>query len=160
MQKTLYLLRHAKSSWDDFTLSDKERPLNKRGKRDAPFMVEKFSESNPTLELIISSPAKRAHETAKIFAGTLGLGLALDTRLYDAQIPTLLKIIQETFEHHDSIMLVGHNPEFNMLNDLLSDKEISNLPTCGLVAIGFENGDLEKGKRLHYMYPKLYKELS
>lgn len=159
MKKTLYLLRHAKSSWQDLTLDDFDRPLNKRGKHDAPFMAERFAEKNPSLDLIISSPAKRAQETAKIFAAKLHSSLALDTRLYDADISTMRRIIQDSFLHHDSIMIVGHNPELTLLNDLLSDKEISNIPTCGVVAIEFQNENIEsgKGRQLFYLYPKLYK---
>ncbi len=157
MKKTLYLLRHAKSSWNDLALNDFDRPLNKRGKHDAPMMAEKFAEKNPDLDIIISSPAKRAQETAKIFAGTLNTALVLDTRLYDAEIPDMLHIIQDTFLHHDAMMLVAHNPELTLLNDLLSDKKISNIPTCGLVAIEFPENDLEKGKSMYTLYPKQYK---
>ncbi len=159
MKKTLYLLRHAKSSWKDLTLDDFDRPLNKRGKDDAPFMAERFAEKDPSLDLILSSPAKRAQETARIFAAKLHSGLALDTRLYDADIPTMRMIIQDSFLHHNSIMIVGHNPELTLLNDLLSDKEISNIPTSGLVAIEFPDETIEegKGRQLFYLYPKLYK---
>jgi len=160
MKKTLYLLRHAKSSWEDLTLDDFDRPLNKRGKHDAPMMAEKFAEKNPALDIIISSPAKRAHKTAKIFAVTLNTALVLDTRLYDAEIPNMLHIIQDTFLHHNAIMLVAHNPELTFLNNLLSDKEINNIPTCGLVSIEFQDEKIEaqKGRQLFYLYPKLYKD--
>jgi len=159
MKKTLYLLRHAKSSWKDLTLDDFDRPLNKRGKHDAPFMAEKFFKTDPVLDLIVSSPAKRAEDTARIFATKLHSGLALDTRLYDADISTMHMIIQDSFLHHDSIMIVGHNPELTLLNDHLSDKEIFNIPTCGVVAIEFPDETIEagKGRQLFYLYPKLYK---
>jgi len=159
MKKTLYLLRHAKSSWEDLNLDNLDRPLNKRGKHDALFMAERFAEKDPSLDLIVSSPAKRAQETARIFAAKLHSGLALDTRLYDADISTMRLIIQDSFLHHDSIMIVGHNPELTLLNDLLSDKDISNIPTCGLIAIEFQDEKVEadKGRQLFYLYPKLYK---
>jgi len=82
--KRLYLLRHAKSSWKDLTLSDFDRPLNKRGKRDAPLIAKKLKEKGIRPDIIISSPAKRARKTAKIFAKTLHVALKTEEKLYEA----------------------------------------------------------------------------
>ena len=156
MKKTLYLLRHAKSSWKNMTLSDFDRPLNKRGKHDAPFMAEKMKEKGISTQVIISSPAKRAKKTAKIFSKILDSTLHLDERLYGAEIHVMINIIQEAFEQYNEVMIVGHNPELSMLNDTLSDKEIFNIPTCGIVAIAFTEFKTQKGKQIFFEYPKKY----
>ena len=158
MKKTLYLLRHAKSSWKDFSLSDFDRPLNKRGKHDAPFMAEKMKEKGIHPESIIASPAKRAKKTAKIFSDVLETALFLEKKLYSADIHEMLWIIQKAFETQDTIMIVGHNPELTLLNDTLSDKEIFNIPTTGIVAITFSDYPIEekRGKQLFFEYPKKY----
>ena len=152
--KKLYLLRHAKSSWNDITLHDFDRPLNKRGKHDAPFMAGKMKEKGIRPQIIISSPAKRAKKTAKIFAKTLDCKLLLNERLYGAEVHEMIEIIQETFEQYDEVMIVGHNPELTMVNDTLSNKEIFNIPTCGIVAIAFTEFKVQKGKQLFFDYPK------
>jgi len=158
MAKTLYLLRHAKSSWKDMTLRDFDRPLNKRGKRDAPFMAEKMLKKKIDPGIILSSPAKRARKTAKIFAKRLDVPLILEDRLYEAPIDTMRALITEAFKAHDEVILVGHNPELTMLNDLLSDKEILNIPTTGIVAIAFPDGTLKNGEQRFFIYPKAFGE--
>jgi len=161
MRKTLYLLRHAKSSWKDLTLSDFDRPLNKRGKRDVPLMAEKMEERGISPDSIMSSPARRAKKTAKLFSNVLGSPLYLVPKLYEGNTEEMLWIIEKTFETQDEVMIVGHNPELTFLNDLLSDKEIFNIPTAGIVAIGFKNYPIAKGqgKQLFFDYPKRYKEI-
>ena len=136
------------------TLSDFDRPLNKRGKHDAPFMAEKMKEKGIAPQIIISSPAKRAKKTAKIFSKTLECTLLLNERLYGAEIFEMIDIIQEAFTRYDEVMIVGHNPELTMLNDTLSNKEIFNIPTCGIVAIAFTEFKIRKGKQIFFDYPK------
>lgn len=156
-KKTLYIARHAKSSWDDASLSDFERPLNKRGKKDAPFMAKLLKEKGIKPDLILSSPAKRAKTTAKHYHEELGSKLKFDERIYEASLMSLIYLAQETFEHVDSLMIVGHNPGLTMLNDRLSDKSIYNIPTCAVVAIEFEDEIVaHKGIQLFYEYPKKY----
>jgi len=156
--KTLYLLRHAKSSWKDMSLSDFERPLNKRGKHDAPFMAEKMKEKGISPDSIISSPAKRAKKTALIFSEVLESPLYLEKNLYDTSIEEMLWIIGKAFETQDEVMIVGHNPELTLLNNLLSDTEIFNIPTAAVVAIGFDDYPIEahQGKQRFFAYPKQY----
>ena len=157
MKKTLYIARHAKSSWDDASLSDFERPLNKRGKRDAPFMAEKLKELGVKPDLILSSPAKRAKITAKHYRDTLGSELQYDERIYEASLMSLIYLAREAFEEVDSLMIVGHNPGLTMLNDRVSNKSIFNIPTAGVVAIEFEDEvAAHKGKQVFYEYPKKY----
>lgn len=158
-QKTLYIARHAKSSWDDMSLSDFERPLNKRGKRDAPFMANLLKEKGISPDLILSSPAKRAKKTAKHYHKTIGGELHFEDRIYEASPMALLYLVQEALEKVDSVMIVGHNPGFTMLNDMLSDKSIFNIPTAGVVGIIFDNQVVpHKGKQLFFEYPKKYQQ--
>ncbi|QOR62994.1 SixA phosphatase family protein [Sulfurovum sp. ST-21] len=156
--KRLYLLRHAKSSWKDFTLSDFDRPLNKRGKRDAPLMAQKLKEMGIRPDIIISSPAKRARKTAKIFAKTLHAALETEEKLYEAHTSDIKEVIQTAFEKYDAVMIVGHNPGLTMFNDEISDIPIFNIPTTGVVGIGFQNDDtsLDKGSQLFFEYPRKY----
>jgi phosphohistidine phosphatase len=158
-KKILYIARHAKSSWDDMSLSDFERTLNARGKRDAPFMANLLKEKGITPDLIISSPAKRAKKTASHYQQTLGSELRFDENIYEASSMTLLHLVQEAFQNVDTLMIVGHNPGFTALNDMLSNKSIYNIPTSGVVAITFKDTVAShKGKQLFYAYPKKYQE--
>jgi len=156
-KKTLYIARHAKSSWDDMTLSDFERPLNKRGKRDAPFMATLLKEKGIKPELILSSPAKRAKTTAKHYHAALGGELRFDERIYEASAMSLLYLVQEAFKKVDTLMVVGHNPGLTALNDMLSDESIYNIPTAGVVGISFdEEVAVHNGEQLFFEYPKKY----
>ncbi len=156
-KKTLYIARHAKSSWDDMSLSDFERPLNPRGKRDAPFMSNLLKEKGIAPDLILSSPAKRAKKTAKHYHKILGGELRFDKSIYEASTVNLYTLIKEAFQSVDSVMIVGHNPEFTALNDMLSDKSIFNIPTAGVVGIIFEDPvSIHGGKQLFFEYPKKY----
>jgi len=155
--KTLYIARHAKSSWKDMSLSDFERPLNKRGKRDAPFMASLLKEKGIHPELILSSPAKRAKKTAKQYHKALGGDLLFDGGIYEAPLMNLLELVKEALQNVDSMMIVGHNPDMTALNDVLSDKSIFNIPTAGIVGIIFEDEVApHKGKQLFFEYPKKY----
>jgi len=158
-KKTLYIARHAKSSWDDMSLSDFDRPLNKRGKRDAPFMAELLKEKGIKPDLILSSPAKRAKKTAKHYHESLDGKLHFDEDIYEASTMTLFTLLQKAFTHYNNVMIVGHNPGFSALNDMLSDKSIYNIPTSGIVGIVFEDEVApHKGKQLFFEYPKKYQQ--
>jgi len=135
--KTLYIARHAKSSWDDMTLSDFERPLNKRGERDAPFMAQLLKAKSIQADLILSSPANRAMTTAKFYHETLGGELRFDERIYEATAMGLFYLAQEMFEKYNSVMIVGHNPGLTELNDMLCDSAIYNIPTAAVIGIEF-----------------------
>ena len=158
-EKTLYIARHAKSSWDDITLSDFERPLNTRGERDAPFMAALLKDKGIKPNLILSSPARRAKTTAKYYHEALGGELRFDERIYEASAMSLLYLVQEAFEKVDTLMLVGHNPGLTALNDMLSNKSIYNIPTAGVVGIIFkEEVAPHKGKQRFFEYPKKYQQ--
>jgi len=158
MKKTLYLLRHAKSSWKELTLSDFDRPLNKRGKHDAPFMAEKMRVKGVKPQMIISSPAKRARKTAKIFAEVLDVPLQLDETLYACSSKKMIQVIQTALGTYSDVMIIGHNPELTMVNDILSNKEIFNIPTSGIVSIAFTDKEFQTGKQIFFDYPKKYGE--
>src|SRR5215510_15416674 len=111
--KTLFLVRHAKSSWKDRTLPDKERPLNDRGKRDAKEMGERLVQRDARPDLVLSSPARRALTTAKIIARELDYkpkNIVVDDRLYAVDADDLLDVIRKVGGESKRVMLFGHNP--------------------------------------------------
>jgi phosphohistidine phosphatase len=161
--KTLYLVRHAKSSWKDSSLDDIERPLNKRGKRDAPFMGEVLKEKVAIPDVVFSSPAKRASKTAQIISELIGYqkkDILYAEEIYEASSRELVDFIKSLDNKYSSVMIFGHNPGFTMLNNFLSKKYIDNIPTCGIVALEFNNSwkEIEKNsaKMLFFDYPKRY----
>ena len=163
--KTLYLVRHAKSSWSNPGLSDFDRPLNKRGQRDAPFMGELLREKKITPELVLSSPAKRTKKTALEIIEKLRYPtkkIIFKEEIYEASDNELLQFIQKLDEETKSAMLFAHNPGLTQLNNYLSDYYIDNIPTCGVVAIEFNCkwSEIKKniGKFLFFEYPKKYLE--
>jgi phosphohistidine phosphatase len=136
--KTLYLVRHAKSSWKHPELSDFERPLNKRGRNDAPKMGRRLSDMNIYPDIIISSPANRAATTARAIAETLGYPLSnihYNDLIYEASVQVLYNILTDIEDTCSSTMLIGHNPGLTFLANSLANYPITNLPTCGIYAI-------------------------
>ena len=137
--KTLYLVRHAKSSWDDPALADNERPLDARGKRDAPKVGKRLLKAGAKPDLILSSPAKRALTTARIIAKELGYKrkkIVVDDRLYAAEANVVLDIIQRLDKEAECVMLFGHNPELTELAHRLSS-QIKRMPTCAVAQFTF-----------------------
>ena len=110
--KTLYILRHAKSSWDKPDLADFDRPLNERGMIAAPFMGQVIYDRQYQPEIILSSPAKRSKQTAILVkeTGELAARIKYDDRIYEASPQILLQVVADTDNKHESLMLVGHNP--------------------------------------------------
>ncbi len=140
LMKTLFLVRHAKSSRNEPALPDKDRPLNDRGKRDAPKMGERLAKREVTPDLILSSPAKRALETAQIIAKKLDYRLAdivVDEQLYATGADDVLHVIRKLGAKPKSVMLFGHNPELTELAHRLSNK-IAHLPTCAVAEFTFD----------------------
>jgi phosphohistidine phosphatase len=138
--KRLFLLRHAKSSWDDTTLDDVERPLNKRGKHDAPFMGRRLRQAGCMPACILSSHATRAFATARVIARELGYpvrGIVRDSALYLAQVETLLSCVHTAHDGLASLMLVGHNPGLTDFANALTPQRIDDLPTCGVYCADF-----------------------
>ncbi len=162
--KTLILARHAKSSWKQPELSDIDRPLNKRGKRDAPFMSRLMAEKSIVPDLIISSPANRAATTAKNFAEKFSFSddeIILFDSLYLADTNEILDVIHTIDNSFDTIMLFGHNPGLTLATNYITDEYIDNIPTCGLVTIelaidSWNEVDCGSGKIICFEYPKKY----
>lgn len=163
--KILYIVRHAKSSWEDSTMSDFDRPLNNRGLHDAPMMGLKLKELGFIPDQIISSSANRALSTAKLLAESIShpLSKIIETKaLYLADLSTMLKIVNSVNDEIDSLMLVGHNPGMTQIINYLAAENLFNLPTCSLSGIRFfidnwEAVSMGLGKQFVYEYPKKYK---
>lgn len=162
LMKRLYLVRHAKSGWNHSELDDRDRPLNSRGKRDAPFMGQRLKDHDVCPDLIISSPAKRAVKTAKVIAEAVGYPkkqITINDSLYLQGTQAILDTIRGVDDAHQSLMLFGHNPDFTELAELLTDYEVENIPTCGIFCIDFNVGfwqevDEAKGLFSFFDYPK------
>ncbi|MCJ7717376.1 MAG: histidine phosphatase family protein [Anaerolineales bacterium] len=138
--KTIVIVRHAKSSWDNRGLSDHDRPLNRRGLKDAPTMGARLAEWGPPVDRVISSSAVRAMMTAELVTQEMGLPwdeIVIDEALYHASEEDMMDIIQEQEDYLDGLMLFGHNPGMTYLVNYLSDLDLDNLPTCGVVTLQF-----------------------
>jgi phosphohistidine phosphatase len=161
--KLLTLVRHAKSSWDEANLSDRERPLSKRGERDAPVMGQRIAIHGIRPSLIIASPAVRAWTTAKIIASEIAYPLEFLQRedsLYLASLDDLLDAVVAQDEGFSSLMLIGHNPGMTDFANFLVPGITNNLPTAGVVSVQLDRDDWQlhadpRAKLLAYDYPKL-----
>lgn len=139
--KTLFLLRHAKSSWDDPSLSDFDRPLNDRGISTAPFMGEVMASRRYDPAIILSSPANRAATTAKLVkqAGGLKGEIIYDDRIYEASPNRLRQAVSELGDQIESAMAVGHNPGMEGFVEYLTGEE-ERMPTATLAVIELNIG--------------------
>ncbi|MDZ4823555.1 MAG: histidine phosphatase family protein [Flavobacteriales bacterium] len=159
--KTLFLVRHAKSSRDNPKLTDFERPLNERGMRDAPFMAARFAAEHPDAQLIVSSPANRALTTARYFQKALQLKderFRTDEKIYDASLMQLLNVVNHLPDGLDNMMMFGHNPGFSQLATYLNN-EIIEMPTCSIVHIEMDITSWKEagegaGTLVSFDYPK------
>ncbi len=157
MPKTLYLVRHAKSDWNTGD-SDFDRPLNKRGLRDAPEMGDRLKARGDLPELIICSTAKRAQQTLK----ALNLGVANvihESRIYEASTGDLLEIVQKLDDSVETAMLIGHNPSMTWLASMLSGVRIEGMPTCSVATIlldanHWKSAGADNGQLIDFDYPK------
>jgi len=143
--KTLFLVRHAKASHDDPSLPDRERPLEDRGRHDAPEMGKRLADRKVKPDLLVSSPALRALTTAQLMADELGYerkDIMVDERLYASSADSLLAVVRELDKSLGSVMLFGHNPEFTDLAHRLS-AEITNMPTCAVAKFRFDTQTCE-----------------
>jgi phosphohistidine phosphatase len=162
--KTLYLLRHAKSSWSESGIRDNERPLNKRGKRDASFMGKILFERGIKPDKLITSSAVRSIETAKQIAKEINIErsfVIVDERLYHPSTLDFLRVISEIDNSNNETMLISHNPGITDFVNFVSTSDFDNVPTCGVVCIQFDVNDWKdisnhKGKVIFFEYPKKY----
>ena len=160
--KTLILMRHAKSSWKEPFSSDFDRTLTKRGKTDAPEMGKRLHRRQIVPDLMMTSPAKRAVETAKIVAGELGYPvkkIEKNENIYEAKLEDLIHLVHSLDDSADTILLIGHNPGFYHLVNHLSEDYLQEFPTSAVCAIEFRTDSWRKinqnsGRTLYYDYPK------
>jgi len=139
--KIICLVRHAKSSWDDPYLDDFDRPLNARGRHDAPVMARRVLERGILPDLILSSPANRAAATARTFAGHLRYPLErvrFEAGLYDAGVNDLLGAMGTIEAAVGTLLLVGHNPGLTALADRLLGIPLGNIPTAGVCGLSLD----------------------
>src|SRR4051812_2896417 len=138
MERTLVMIRHAKSSWANPLQSDFDRPLNTRGEKDAPQMGERLKEASLIPDLIISSTAKRTRQTAKRIAKAVGYNIddiKWEEKLYHCIPSVLEEVIYEINDSVKTLFIVAHNPGITeFVNQLSPDFSIGNMPTCGIVA--------------------------
>jgi phosphohistidine phosphatase len=161
--KRLLLIRHAKSCWQDTELADIDRPLNGRGKRDAPAMAERLRQRYPCPDLILSSPAKRARKTAKLMAEAIGYdksAIRQDPRIYLQGVDGLLAVLRDVDEQAEQVWLFGHNPDISALAERLAGAGLGEIPTAAVVALALPCQHWRElaGSRAtleHYDYPKL-----
>lgn len=162
--KTLYVVRHAKSSWDEPDQADFDRSLNERGKRDAPRMGKRLKEKRVHPDVIITSPAKRAKSTARRIAKVLEYPkekIKTDDLLYHATDDQILAVLQKMNDKHDTVMYFGHNPGLtDFVNSIMNiERDIDNVPTCGVIAFQFSIDSWKQltwgiGNLLFFDYPK------
>jgi phosphohistidine phosphatase len=140
--KTLYLLRHAKSSWKEPELSDFDRPLNGRGREAALLVGHYIRKKKMRLELLLCSPAERARQTAALVreSSRLALEMRYDERIYEADVARLLEVVSQIEESVSVAMLIGHNPGLEELLELLTG-EAHHMPTATLACVSL---DVEK----------------
>jgi len=149
MSKTLYVVRHAKSSWDYEDISDIDRPLSIRGINDASGMADRLKSKGEIPSLMITSPACRAFHTATIFAKTLKFPceqIIIAEKIYPGSLPEVLNIIEKVGDSYSSVMIFGHNPTITGLANHFLKHEVDNVPTSGIVILKFP-GDTWKDLR-------------
>ena len=136
--KTLLIIRHAKSSWDNSIINDIDRPLNDRGKRDAPVMARRLIKTNVKIGLFVSSPAKRARSTAEFFIREYGRSekeILFVPELYHAPVQTFRDTISRLDDRYDSVAIFSHNPGITAFANTLTSVRLDNMPTCSIFAV-------------------------
>ena len=160
--KTLLLIRHAKSSWKETELSDLDRPLNERGKRDAREMAKRLSEKRLDIDLYVSSPAKRAKSTAELFNRELpstAREILLVSALYEAGPGDFFSVVSDLDDADSRVAIFSHNPGITDFVNTLTEMRLDNMPTCSVFAVSIpvdswrEFGAAQK-KFMFFDYPK------
>jgi len=161
--KTLYMVRHAKSSWKHDVI-DHQRPLKGRGKKDGKLVSARIKSELEPPQKIITSDAVRALSTAIYFKEAFGLSdkvFETNHSLYDFSGQNVINIIKNLPNSLDRIMIVGHNHAFTSVANMLGNKFIDNVPTCGFVQLEFEEDrwdEITTGKTVMTLFPKELKE--
>lgn len=154
----LTLIRHAKSSWDDPSLDDFDRPLNKRGLFTAPLVAQKLKIELPMPDLILCSPAKRAIQTADFFKSDKSI-FEIKENIYFVGLDEILEIIKQINPSHSNVWLFGHEPHLSELVEFLTGESIKKFPTCAVFQISFTakkwtNIKEKSGKIIFSLIPK------
>ena len=160
--KTLILVRHAKSSWGEAGLSDSERPLNERGKKDAPEMAKRLRKKELPIDRLVSSPAERAFRTARYFAKEFAVKkgeIQVEKSLYGALPSQFEQVVSSLSGSDDTVVLFSHNPGITDYANTLTNVRTDNIPTCGVFAVQAEADSWKEfakaeKKFLFYDYPK------
>ena len=158
--KSLIIVRHCKSSWADPSLSDFDRPLNKRGNIDGELMSNYLKEKEKKIDKLISSKSKRTRLTSKYFTEKIHFdSISYLDELYHASYSDIINIISNVKNNFNSIMLIGHNPGLTELINQNTSMNIYNLPTTGVVKVEFKGDKWEritenKGKIVYKKFPK------
>jgi phosphohistidine phosphatase len=160
--KTLLVIRHAKSD-QSFFGNDFERPLNERGKKDAPVIANRLLQKNITIDAFVSSPAKRAKKTAEIFCEAFNqqpADIAFVSSLYHAPSHQFYEVIKTLDDKNNAVAIFAHNPGITyFVNELATGTRIDNMPTCAVFAVQADIEhwkDFAKAKKefLFFDYPK------
>jgi phosphohistidine phosphatase len=164
--KTVYIIRHAKSSWAEFKLPDFERPLNERGKSDAPSMAKRLLAKKIKIDAFLTSPAKRAKKTCSLFCEEYGVKddkMIIVESLYLAPPETFFEVVNNLDNKYKHVAIFAHNPGVtDFVNQLTKEVHIDEMPTCSIFAVEAkvddwkEFKDAEK-KFLFFDYPKQLK---
>lgn len=160
--KTLLLVRHAKSSWDNASMKDFDRPLNERGKKNAPEMASRLIKRNIQIDLLVSSPAKRAKTTATLFSRELKKkesDIVFYEELYHADSDVFTQVISKIKDKYDCVAVFSHNPGITDFANSLTEMRTDNIPTCGIFAIHIDIDkwdDFAKARKTFFFfdYPK------
>jgi phosphohistidine phosphatase len=135
--KKVIIVRHAKSSWDDFRMTDFDRPLDQRGLRDAPNMAKLLKAEGLKPDIIYTSDANRAQTTANFFASEFDMEINKKHSLYHGAPDDYLDVIRMENDQYQTIALFGHNPGITFLTNLISSGSTDNIPTCGIIIAGY-----------------------
>lgn len=157
--KNIVLIRHAKSSWDH-EITDILRPLSERGKIDIKKVAFHYKSLNLLPNAIYSSPARRAHDTSKLFCESAGMDnetIQIDNRLYDFEGTQVIDFIKKLDNNIKVVLIFGHNNAFTNISNIFGSKYIENVPTSGLVHLVIdinEWSNLKPGATKHAIFPK------
>lgn len=161
--KQLLIIRHAKSSWNNLTLTDFDRPLNDRGNQDAPAMAKRLKKKILTIDVLITSTANRALSTCKYFAKEFDKKpkeIVTKPELYHAGVPIFYEVISNLDNSWNTVAMFSHNPGITEFVNDLTEVKADNMPTCGIFAVGCKVANwkefYETEKQfLFFDYPKL-----
>lgn len=162
--KHIYFIRHAKSSWSTQVQKDIDRPLNQRGKRDAPFMADMLVKKGVQIDGIIKSPAQRITETVIPFIKAFSIeeeNVLTENQIYEGSIYDILDVVHSAVEDWESIMIFGHNPAMSYVADYFGGKDVVSMPTCGILKVKSKAKDwaavnASNSKITSFYYPKLF----